>query len=309
MTSLPLNLCKFLPKPKSQVPGFDQIHFSSLEIKSKSRNFSTSLQLLAKTHLSVVVSELVIASPCLASESAMSVSEEVSGKIDLESILVSIDDFINRYPFFVAGCTFVWLVVVPVAKYYLSKFKPISAMNAFRKLKKLPSSQLLDIRDEKALASLSSPNLKLLGKSTVQVPYSEEDELGFLEKVKRSFSDPENTVVCVLDNFDGNSSKVAELLVENGFQEAYYIKGGVRGKDGWLAIQEELLPPLVHMYRRKKVKPSTNSLSQRSSTENGSSGSGSENAMATQMAGDEQTTGDGTESARSAKTDSRPFSP
>ena len=38
----------------------------------------------------------------------------------------------------------------------------------------------------------------------------------------------------VQGSFDGNSMKVAELLVENGFKEAYYIKGGARGKNGWL---------------------------------------------------------------------------
>lgn len=35
-------------------------------------------------------------------------------------------------------------------------------------------------------------------------------------------------------SFDGNSSKVAELLIKNGFKEAYYIRGGARGKNGWL---------------------------------------------------------------------------
>lgn len=150
-----------------------------------------------------------------------------------------------------------YLVVYPAVIFYLRKYKPISAINAFRKLKSQPDSQLLDIRDEKTLASLASPSLKFLGKSSVQVPYSEEDESGFLKRVKGSFSDPENTVVCVLDNFDGNSMKVAELLVENGFKEAYYIKGGARGKNGWLAIQEELLPPPVHMYTAKNAK-STN---------------------------------------------------
>lgn len=35
-------------------------------------------------------------------------------------------------------------------------------------------------------------------------------------------------------SFDGNSMKVAELLVKNGFKEAYAIKGGVRGEKGWL---------------------------------------------------------------------------
>lgn len=35
-------------------------------------------------------------------------------------------------------------------------------------------------------------------------------------------------------SFDGNSLKVAELLFKNGFKGAYAIKGGVRGKKGWI---------------------------------------------------------------------------
>ncbi|CAA6663890.1 unnamed protein product [Spirodela intermedia] len=54
-------------------------------------------------------------------------------------------------------------------------------------------------------------------------------------------------------SFDDDSLKVAELLVKNGFKEAYAIKGGVRGKEGWQAIQETLLPPSVHVYPRKKT--------------------------------------------------------
>lgn len=34
-------------------------------------------------------------------------------------------------------------------------------------------------------------------------------------------------------SFDGNSIKVAELLVKNGLKEAYAIRGGIRGKKGW----------------------------------------------------------------------------
>ncbi|XP_010468493.2 PREDICTED: rhodanese-like domain-containing protein 4A, chloroplastic [Camelina sativa] len=161
-----------------------------------------------------------------------------------------------------------YLVVYPAVIFYLRKYKPISAVNAFRKLKTEPDSQLLDIRDDKTLALLASPNLKFLGKSSVQVPFSESDEEGFLKRVKGIFSDPENTVVCVLDNFDGNSSKVAELLIENGFKETYYIRGGVRGKNGWLAIQEELLPPPVHMSTAKNVKSSNNNEASVVGTEN-----------------------------------------
>ncbi|KAJ4897548.1 hypothetical protein Rs2_24342 [Raphanus sativus] len=257
MTSLPTILASSPPprnqcKPSTpQTPNPDQTPLN---------NTSSSLQLLSKTHLSITLSQTtILCSPVLASSTApfTSISDQSTGKIDLESILITIDNFFNKYPFFVAGCTFMYLVVYPAVIFYLRKYKPISAINAFRKLKSQPDSQLLDIRDEKTLASLASPSLKFLGKSSVQVPYSEEDESGFLKRVKGSFSDPENTVVCVLDNFDGNSMKVAELLVENGFKEAYYIKGGARGKNGWLAIQEELLPPPVHMYTAKNAK-STN---------------------------------------------------
>lgn len=59
-----------------------------------------------------------------------------------------------------------------------------------------------------------------------------------------------------ISSFDGNSIKVAELLFKNGFKEAYAIKGGMRGKKGWQEIQEELLPPSVHVYPNKKAKRS-----------------------------------------------------
>ncbi|CAH2052466.1 unnamed protein product, partial [Thlaspi arvense] len=250
-SSPPRNLCKPI---SSRILDSDQIPITP----PKTLNFWPSSHLQSKTHLSLTVSHLILSSPVLASEPFPTISDQSTGRIDLESILISIDNFFNKYPFFVAGCTFMYLVVYPAVIFYLRKYKPISAIDAFRKLRNQPDSQLLDIRDEKKLASLASPNLKFLGKSSVQVPYSEDDESGFLTKVKGSFSGPENTVVCILDNFDGNSMKVAELLIENGFKEAYYIKGGARGKKGWLAIQQELLPPPVHMYSEKTAKSSNN---------------------------------------------------
>ncbi|KAL1218000.1 Rhodanese-like domain-containing protein 4A [Cardamine amara subsp. amara] len=242
MTSLPTILAssplRNLHKASStiQIPKLNQTHLTPLTNSPKFQNF----QLLTKTNLSITISQILLTSPVLASES---ISDPSSGKIDLESILISIDNFFNKYPFFVAGCTFMYLVVYPAVIFYLR-------------------------RDEKTLASLASPNLKFLGKSSVQVPFSENDEEGFMKKVKGSFSDPDNTVVCVLDNFDGNSMKVAELLIKNGFKEAYYIKGGARGKKGWLAIQEELLPPPVHMYTAKNVKSSNNNEASIVATEN-----------------------------------------
>lgn len=190
---------------------------------------------------------------CFASE-ITAPPEEVSSKINLEAILVSIDNFFNRYPFFVATVTFIWLVVIPLTEEYLQKYKFISAINAFKKLQDDPTSQLLDIRDNRSLAYLESPNLKILNKSALQVEFHEGDEEGFVKKVLKNFGEPENTTICIIDNFDGNSMKAAELLVKNGFKEAYAIRGGIRGKKGWQEIQETLLPPSVCVYPKKKVK-------------------------------------------------------
>ncbi|XP_050208290.1 rhodanese-like domain-containing protein 4A, chloroplastic [Mercurialis annua] len=211
---------------------------------------------LTKTSLSFSTLHLLTSLPSLASETLTSQSEQVSDKISLESILVSIDNFFTSYPFFVYGCAFIWLVAIPVAQQLLSKYRKISAINAFRKLKEDQKAQLLDIRDKRSLKAMGSPNLRIVKKNVVQVEFSEEDEEGFVKKVLEKFSNPENTVVCILDNFDGNSMKVAELLFKNGFEEALAIRGGVRGKKGWLEIQETLLPPSVHMKLKKKAKVS-----------------------------------------------------
>ncbi|KAM7521923.1 hypothetical protein LguiA_011825 [Lonicera macranthoides] len=171
---------------------------------------------------------------CLASETTLP-NDPVSNKINVEAILVSIDDFFNRYPFFVSGVVFIWLVVIPLTEEYLQKHKFISAINAFKKLKEDPNAQLLDIRAAKSLGFLGSPNLRILKKSVVQVEFIEGDEEGFVKNTLEKFRDPANTTICILDNFDGNSIEVAELLVKKGgFKEAYAIDGGIRGKNGWL---------------------------------------------------------------------------
>lgn len=116
--------------------------------------------------------------------------------------------------------------------------------------------QLLDIREKKSLKYFGSPNLKLLNKSVVRVQFSEGEEDGFLKEVLQNFGDAASTAVCILDSFDGNSIKVAELLFKNGFKEAYAIRGGVSGEKGWMAIQDSLLPPSVHIRPKKRAKNS-----------------------------------------------------
>ncbi|XP_058205863.1 rhodanese-like domain-containing protein 4A, chloroplastic [Rhododendron vialii] len=206
-----------------------------------------------KSHLSFLSMSLSFPLSCFASDPSVPV-EEASNRINLESVLIAIDDFNNRNPFFVAGVTFIWLVVIPLTEEYFQKYKFISAIDAFRKLRDDPSTQLLDIRNSKSVRFLGSPNLKIVGKALAQVEFREGDEDGFVKMVLEKFPEPANTIICILDNFDGNSMKVAELLFKNGFKEAYAIRGGVRGKKGWQEIQETLLPPSVHIYPKKKVK-------------------------------------------------------
>lgn len=181
------------PKPIALLPNSIPIKSSS---PSPSAPFLSRLSLKPDKipHLLLGLSS-VAPLPCFASETFLSPNE----KINLESLVVSVDDFFNRNPFFVAGVTFVWLVVVPLTQEYLKKSKFISAIDAFRKLRDDPNAQLLDIRDDNSLAYLDSPNLKILNKGVVKVQFSQDDEDGFLKSVSTKFSDPKNTTVCVLD--------------------------------------------------------------------------------------------------------------
>ncbi|KAF5954498.1 hypothetical protein HYC85_007354 [Camellia sinensis] len=117
----------------------------------------------------------------------------------LSSACDGVSPFRIRNPFFVAGVTFIWLVVIPLTEEFLQKYKFISAIDAFRKLRADPNAQLVDIRDKKSLQYLGSPNLKFVNKSVVQVEFREEDEEGFVNKVLEKFTEPANTVICVLD--------------------------------------------------------------------------------------------------------------
>ncbi|CAN6485681.1 unnamed protein product [Victoria cruziana] len=174
-------------------------------------------------------------------------------KISLERVLVAIDNFFDRYPYFVASVTFVWLVAIPLTQEYLKKFKYVSAIDGFRKLRDDPSTQLVDIRKRKSVEAVGSIDLNLLKKKTAMVEYSEADEAGFVKKVMQEFGDPANTTLCIIDSLDGNSLKVAQLLHENGgFKATYAIKGGIQGKEGWQEIQGTLLPPPLHVYPRKR---------------------------------------------------------
>ncbi|XP_041989417.1 rhodanese-like domain-containing protein 4A, chloroplastic [Salvia splendens] len=250
-----IRICKLpqLSNPQSNNTSTTTISPHNL---SQNLSFLNSHKLTLKPQFTFPFLGFTFPVSCFASETATTLSvEEVPGRISLESILVSIDNFFNRYPFFVATVVFIWLVAIPLVEEYSQKYKFISAINAFKKLQDDPTAQLLDIRDDKSVASLGSPNLKILNKNAVQVSFREGDEQGFVKRVLDKFGEPNNTTVCILDNFDGNSIKVAELLVKTGgFKEAYAIRGGTMGKEGWQEIQETLLPPSVHIIPKKRTK-------------------------------------------------------
>lgn len=84
-------------------------------------------------------------------------------------------------------------------QYSLRKYKFVSAIDAFRRIRDDPSAQLLDIRDGKSLGVLGSPNLRILNKDVVQVEYLEEEDDGFVKKVMERFGGDANAVVFVLD--------------------------------------------------------------------------------------------------------------
>ncbi|KAG5567170.1 hypothetical protein RHGRI_002656 [Rhododendron griersonianum] len=174
-----------------------------------------------KSHLSFLSMSLSFPLSCFASDPSVPV-EEASNRINLESVLIAIDDFNNRNPFFVAGVTFIWLVVIPLTEEYFQKYKFISAIDAFRKLRDDPSTQLLDIRNSKSVRYLGSPNLKIVGKAVAQVEFRKGDEDGFVKMVLEKFAEPANTVICILDKSSPllfvsiTGGMVCYIAVDNG---------------------------------------------------------------------------------------------
>ena len=208
MDSLSLLLSPYPLSPKPQKPKTFKTfsHLSNHNPQNStiqpSQPYSLSLsslqqpssKALAKPFFSFTLFNLFTPFPCLADVAAD------DGKINIEAVLVSIDGFFNRYPFFVAGCAFIWLVAIPLAEEYFKKCKFVSAIDAFRRLRDDPNAQLLDIRDEKSVRFLRSPNLKFMEKEAVHVAFTDggnEDE--FVKKVLGRFKDASNTALCVLD--------------------------------------------------------------------------------------------------------------
>jgi hypothetical protein len=138
---------------------------------------------------------LSFASPSIADE----MTQFSSDKINVEVVINAIADFLKANPFFVSGVTFIYLFVIPLTQAYFRKYKNISAIDAYTKLRDAPETQLLDIRKEKSVKFMASPNLKFLKKNVVWIEFEEGKEDSFLQKVLGSFDEPASTVLCILD--------------------------------------------------------------------------------------------------------------
>lgn len=153
--------------------------------------------------------------------------------IDLNGIIDTVQSFSSENALAIIGG--VVLVGVPlVLTRILSKPKTwgtTSAAEAYSKLGEDPEAQLLDIRTLEDIKEVGSPDIRKLKKKAVQITY--ENDASFLERVSAKFKDPANTILYILDKFDGSSTKVAKLVAENGFKSAFAIKDGAEGPRGW----------------------------------------------------------------------------
>ncbi|KAJ8643044.1 hypothetical protein MRB53_004792 [Persea americana] len=98
------------------------------------------------------------------------------------------------------------------------------------KLKNDPSAQLLDIRDNQSLSYLRSPNLKILNKIAVPVEFVEGEDERFVKKALANFSDPGNTILCILDKEKRrtvaltDSGQISAVEVDDGYRGPYHLQ-------------------------------------------------------------------------------------
>lgn len=179
-------------KPKG-FPNSHKWHLSAEKITPISHAFHENLQSYIGFCLSIAL--VSFPPPSISAET----TESSVDKINIDAIVASIDDFFNRNPFFVASLAFIYFLVIPLLQVYFRKYKPIKAIDAFSKLRDVPEVQLLDIRKEKSVKFMASPNLKIFNKNTVWIEFEEGEEDDFVKKVLETFAEPAKTVLCILD--------------------------------------------------------------------------------------------------------------
>ncbi|XVF22401.1 hypothetical protein REPUB_Repub12eG0169200 [Reevesia pubescens] len=164
---------------------------------------------------------------------------------DPNGVLNSVVSFVSENPKVVASGAVV-LAVPLILSQLLKNSKPWgveSAKSAYSKLGDDATAQLLDIRALKEFREVGSPDIRGFGKKPVSIAFKGEDKPGFLKKLSLKFKEPENTILFIIDKFDGNSELVAELITANGFKAAYAVKDGAEGPRGWMNSGLPWIPP------------------------------------------------------------------
>ncbi|XP_076917824.1 rhodanese-like domain-containing protein 4, chloroplastic [Bidens hawaiensis] len=226
----PISVLKQEPKKHSS--------FSLPHLKlSKPQLNGTSLVLISSSVFNSAFAKALTYEEALNQSTTASESSFSAPDIDIGGAIDGLINFGVENPLVVAGAAAVLAVPTILSQVFGKSSKPWgveTARIAYEKLGDDGNAQLLDIRAGSDIRAVGSPDVRGLKKKPVAVAYNGDDKQGFLRKLALKIKEPENTILFILDKFDGSSELVAELVTVNGFKAAYAIKDGAEGSRGWM---------------------------------------------------------------------------
>ncbi|MCO5562832.1 hypothetical protein L7F22_026311 [Adiantum nelumboides] len=166
--------------------------------------------------------------------SVPSVQAPTPSDVDVGAITDSVTSFAVDNPLAIIAGVAAFALPLVVSNLF-SQAKPWNSVSAKEALRKLETgdAQLLDIRSGEDIKAEGTPDLRSVKKRVYQIPYSPDNDEAYVKKLLAKFKEPSDTILVILDQYDGNSLSVAKLATANGFKAAYAIKGGAEGPNGW----------------------------------------------------------------------------
>ncbi|XP_057863263.2 protein THYLAKOID RHODANESE-LIKE, chloroplastic isoform X2 [Cryptomeria japonica] len=251
----------FLSWPQKRISSKMVSTMYNLKFRSIKRNASNKV----KVEKSSWVSSVGGASVCTLMTSLIwgltekaAIALEPIGRFDAEGPVNDVAAFLDKYPFFAFGVSFVVFFVVPLLGDQVDKSnKWATAEEAYSKLRDEKESQLVDIRTVDEINDIGSPDVSSFNKEVVQVTY-DGDDIAFLGEMLNRFKEPDNATLYILDMYDGKSMQVAQMLTRNGFKTAYAIRDGFQGSNGWQAVEEKLFTNSTQVVARDGATVSPN---------------------------------------------------
>ncbi|MCO5600258.1 hypothetical protein L7F22_054368 [Adiantum nelumboides] len=163
-----------------------------------------------------------------------SVQAPTPSDVDVGAITDSVTSFAVGNPLAIIAGVAAFALPFVVSNLF-SQAKPWNSVSAKEALRKLETgdAQLLDIRSGEDVKAEGTPDLRSVKKRVYQIPYSPDNDEAYVKKLLAKFKKPSDTILVILDQYDGNSLSVAKLATANGFKAAYAIKGGAEGPNGW----------------------------------------------------------------------------